>query len=191
MVTAEESDRLIRARGTVRRMFAEKCSAEDDARRVASTIFWAQGLDGPIKDAADRILRLWVQGVAMSGAVRKAGGSEEVAMKAFADYISDLRALTLSRHAGFWTFLIQAFRVEGAVEEELDAYLAEFASKLERQLFEMTTDRGFNAIPSKDGSLEPWAMALSLHGRFWVDGRERGVPEADLMKALWEARPIK
>jgi len=191
MLTAEEQDRQVRARQTIRRMFAETCSPAEDARHVASVVYWAQGLDGPIKGASDRILQLFVRAVALSGALRRTGGSPELAGTVVGDYLSDLRALTLARHAGFWSFLIQAFRVDGAVDEELDAYLPEFASKLEPELVAITTKHGFTPIPSADDGLKPWAMALSLHGRFWVDGREHGVPEAELMKALWETPSIQ
>ncbi len=74
---------------------------------------------------------------------------------------------------------------------KLDAYLAEFASRLEHEFLAMTPRGRYQPIPSNDKMLEPWARALSLHGRFWVDGRERGVPEKDLMAALWEAQTIK
>ncbi len=39
----------------------------------------------------------------------------------------------------------------------------------------------------RDDALLPWATALSLQGRHWMEGRARGITEAALMEALWRA----
>jgi hypothetical protein len=174
------------ARQSLHSQFAEKCDPVADAQLAAGAMYWAMGLDGPIKAAAKRIVSLYVQAVQL----RKSPAADET----LEAYLDELRALTLARHAAYWVFLIQVFGPNAgssdAVDEETTAYLPEFALNIEHHIQQMTSGR-FQPTARDSEALKPWAMALSLHGRFWVDGREHGVPEATLMETLWKAAPIR
>jgi hypothetical protein len=130
-------------------------------------------MDGPLKAAADRL-------VAIHRRMRSDVTTEHIAA-----FVADLRALTLARHARGWAFMIQMFAVEGAVEDEMSTYLNQFCESLDQRLIQMS--RGAYRPGPNDDTLTPWAAALSLHGRHWVPGRVQGIPEEDLMHALWLA----
>jgi hypothetical protein len=173
---ASDSDREARARITIRRMFSEKCDPATDSRLAANSIFLATGMDGPIKLAAERLLRDF------SSALTAQKNNPQV-REPLLEYVSELRALTLARHASFWAFLIQAFAVPDAMDAELDGYLNAFAPQLDHPMADIIAGR-FRQTASGD-ELVPWGGALSLLGQFWFPARERGVSESDLMSTMW------
>ena len=186
---AEEAARVIRARQSVHRFFAENCDPVTDAQLAASAIYWANRLDGPIKAAASRIVSLFIQTVIWRNihlnAARKGSGGVTLAEATdhINAYFAELRALTVARYADYWVSL---FYLSDAVHEEMRTYLPQFALDLDSHFEQMVKDR-FEPTAPDDEALEPWTMALSRHGCIWVNGRERGVLEAALMDALWKA----
>ena len=164
------------------RMFAEECDPVSDAQLAASAIYWAPRLDGPIEAAASRIRLLHAPAAARRHFHLTEGESLDA-------YMTELRALALARHAGYWLYLTKAFDSRDTLEGEVQVYGSVFAVDLEHHLKAMEVGR-FQPTPPNAEALKPWAVALSLHGSFWVDGRERGVPEAALMRTLWAAPPI-
>ena len=173
---AVDSDRESRARVSIHRMFGEQCDPATDARLAANSIFLALGMDGPIKSAAERLL----SGFSAALIAQK---HHPQLREPLTEYVGELRALTLARHASFWVFLIQAFAVPGAVDEELAAYSAEFGPKLDYSMANIITGQ-FRQTASGD-ELLGWGGALSLLGHFWFPARDRGVAEADLLRVLW------
>ena len=173
---AGDADRESRARISIHRMFTEKCDPATDARLAANAIYLAAGMDGPIKLAAERLLRDF--GAALIAQQRHLQTDAPLR-----EYVGDLRALTLACHASFWVFLTQAFKVPDAMDAELDEYLNAFAPQLDRPMADILADR-FEQTVSGD-ALIPWAGALSVLGQVWVPARERGVPESELLKTLW------
>jgi hypothetical protein len=163
--------------------FARQCDPATDARLAASAIYWAHALDGPIKEAAARIRQLQVP----YAVFLHMHLTERDEIQA---YFAELRALTLARHARYWVFLIQMYQLREAVDEEIQAYFQEFVPPFDHHLAQMAIDK-FQPTPAAEEGLRPWAEALSLHGRFWVRGRDGGVSVEDLMKVLWEASPIR
>lgn len=158
---------------SVHRLFAKKCHPPSDALLAAHVIFIGVAMDGPTQAAAKRLITLFTTALAVRHPDTLAG------------WVADLRAFTLARHAAYWTFLMQMYGSTDALDDELDAYLHAFAPALDGHMATLVTG-GFQPTIAGDDLL-PWATALSLHGRFWVDGLERKVPEAQLMKALWSA----
>jgi hypothetical protein len=173
---AGDEDRESRARMSIHRMFAEKCDPATDARLAANAIFLATGMDGPIKLAADRLLRDFAAALIAQQHHPQLG-------EPLLEYVGGLRALSLTRHGSFWVFLIQAFAVPGAVDAEMDGYLGTFAPQLDRPMADILAGR-FRQTASGDALL-PWAGALSLLGRVWFPARDRGTSDSELMKALW------
>lgn len=173
---AGDADRESRARISIHRMFSEKCDPATDARLAANSIFLATGMDGPIKTAAERLLRDF-------SAALIAQKLHPPLREPLLEYVGELRALTLARHASFWGFLIQAFAVPDAMDDEMDGYLNAFASQLDHPMADIIAGR-FPQTGSGD-VLIPWGGALSLLGQFWFPSRERGVSESDLMSAIW------
>lgn len=173
---AGDADRESRARITIHRMFAEKCDPATDARLAANSIFLATSMDGAIKLAAERLLRDF-------SAALIAQKHHPQLREPLLEYVGELRALTLARHASFWVFLTQAFVVPDAMDAELDGYLNAFAPQLDNPMADIIAGR-FHQTVSGD-ALIPWAGALSVLGQVWVPARERGVPESELLKTLW------
>jgi hypothetical protein len=69
------------------------------------------------------------------------------------------------------------------MDAQTDEYLSSFASQLDSAMADIIVDR---FVPTVSGdALIPWAGALSVLGQVWVPARERGVPETELLKALW------
>jgi hypothetical protein len=164
------------------RQFAQECDPVTDAQLAASAIYWALALDGPIRVAADRIMRMFT--VAIVPRVQHQTSDDRLLA-----YAAELKALTLARHAAYWVFLAQMFKMDDALDEEMLSYVAEFSFSLEGRLRQISAGR-LKPSRSDDPALKPWAEALSLHGSFWLVGRDRGVPVADLMQTYWHSRPI-
>jgi hypothetical protein len=203
---AEETARATRARPSIHRLFAEKCDPVTDAQLAASVFYWASGLDGPSQAAVLRIASLHMQAMTWRHTYKNAAGkgsggatlaATDAVLKVQAEllaqtddavkaYVDELGPLTLARHAAYWIFLIQAFRLSEAFEEERAAYLLEFAHNLDTHLRHLALD-SFQPNPWDDEALEPWVTALNLHARVWVAGRERGEPEAALIETMWKA----
>lgn len=173
---ADDADRESRARNSIHRMFGEKCDPATDALLAANSIFLAAGMDGPIRLAAERILRDFTAALIS----QKHYPQQHEPLR---EYVGELRALTLARHASFWVFLIQAFALPDQVDTEMDGYLNAFAPQLDHPMADIIAGR-FRQTASGD-ELIPWGGALSLLGHFWFPGRERGASESDLMGAIW------
>ncbi len=161
------------AQASLDRIFTGHCDPAADAFALSSAVYWGLQMDGPVQAGSRRFAAL-VAAVAPGVATREAGVA----------YLADLRAFSVARHAPTWGWLAQMFGSRDAVNDKLDVYLADLAQAVAIAVPALLS----GTIRPLDGNaLGDWGQALSVYCRFWVDGREGGIPADDLMRALWTA----
>jgi hypothetical protein len=164
---------VLRVHRTIRSLEAGRCDPVADAKLAASAIFWALRMDGPLNAAAKRIQLLHAPLLVPIYSEERLNA-----------WITELRAFTLARHARIWVTFMQMFGSNEAVEKKMGQYLVDFGNALGDHLRLISVGQ---FRPQEGDVLVPWAAALSLHGRFWIENSERGLPGAEMMRALWMA----